>query len=1320
MKDLEKQRETLDQMQNSTDESLKSMLPLMLEQIAVLEGITHELRIERYHVKRSMKHVNHFEGEGVYICAVTNKRGGAVPIKRLTVPAVVVIEHPDRYPLKTIPVYTPRQQQRRRKWTVYASIKGTFTNGRCQGIVTIRFVGGSYYEGPYVSDSALNTKGEVPSSARLSNHWGLFRCPDGRTYEGNNVDNHFDPENIQGNYKVTLPLTGEVYEGMIVDEKFHGVGVFHYSDGSIYEGEWHVNKRYGHGLLTSNEGWIYEGNFDADMRHGDGIMWWPDGATYLGHMSHNKRHGQGVYISKVRDIYRGNFVDDAFEGKGELLYNDGSKYTGDFHNGKRHGMGLFINRYGTEYFGPFVDDRLHGDHVVKKIVEMPDSTHSSASLPPISTPSTPAYEVSLCQYNMGDFVQLVGQSINPASTKQFIDLFEKDRKSFDDVYAMLITRYLPNAPQGIDTNHPDVQKILIKLRTEGGVLTGTDAIGEARQTIETIMPEIKVVRENIQRIRKDIEIILKQVRSIEGEKSILTKKFKHGMEIVEEELQKIETFWREDKYERRERFRKVIESLHKIHRDDWFALRNNRVPPPFLKKIMDAISYLLDLPLDWKSQQMLISDYLFNSLNGDDQALQYTYDCKLLQYLESYNVYDHCADDGKKDAELSRILADPRFRRDSYYVESLGTAAPYLVDFVKTNFPYMLAAREVLVRVTENDKKRFAAYRLRNQHSKLHIEQAALQVKLEGYKEKLAVRQHDLLELQKSLSAADDVLRFVDESYHLGRKAVKDLDYYEAMERRIEAQRDRFSVEAAMERTLDGVLDKIEKEKTNLKLTMLAQGLEPAEEPDPAQVYRDRPIITDWINEEVNIQQTQFDEDGIGLGYSLDPTAYKEELSMDQLKKIMKECLENILLRLNDALHEKLGNVEWVMCKGRKISKKFLYVLIWKRWKDEATRKQNELACAQWEEIWVEEETCAKMSIQSKVNWRMSELARSQGKIWGTCHPAAIEDAERSLAMDFLEYFRQIQVQPGPSAGAIALSYLQDESGAITFEMKSQALCYSRLYPSDYQHAIDEEDEKKANEFTSYFPEETSLNAFRILNGMCPANLLEWTEYAKHWRAFHSEEYTKTERNQTEQMALKFKEQHVFHTHMEAAKISINELISQCMEDIEQASELYPGVENIYNAKSWGLRNQGMYRHGLKMVGQEYQSRSVRNWTELRELTLDFTKGSYFGLTDEMKTHPALDRFKGFRERLEKKFAWLLGYYYYRQADGIKRLEELLTKDPSERILHNIRPTELKAYEKKLEKDFLTEKVTLEKDLAETLQKITVWKTYFGQHETIG
>jgi hypothetical protein len=1294
MMELAKHKETMMQMRGSTDKALLAMLPGIEEQVDVAENVLKELRLARYELKTSMQYVNIFQGEGIYVCAVMNKRGKSVQIRRNTNRTVIVVENPERYPLKTLPFYNPRKPTRRRKWTIYSSIKGTFIGGRCDGIVTIRYVGGSYYEGPYIGEETIDLMGNVYMPARSSTHWGVYTCADGRVFEGFNVDNHFDPENIQGSFRVTMPFTKETYEGVFVDEKFHGVGVYNYSDGSVYEGEWHVGRRYGHGLLRSSEGWVYEGNFDDDKRHGDGIMWWPSGATYIGHFAHNMQEGPGLYISKMRDVYKGNFSENHFNGKGELLYNNGSKYTGEFSHGNRHGTGLYVDRFGTEHFGKFVNDVIHGDHVVKKLVDVPDVNEV-------------CYEVSLCQYNMGQFVQWVGQCINPASTKQFIDMFEKDRKSFDGVYAMLLTRYMPDAPRGVDTSNPEVQRILLKLRSEGGVLTGSESLQEARTALDEVMPLIREKREQIDLLKKEIDKYTKISRTLEAEKNVLMRTFRKEMEVVEEEAQKEEQFWIDDKFERRDRYKMAVEMLATVHMDEWFKLKNHRTAPPFLKKIMDAICYLMDLPTEWKSQQMLLSDWIFNSANGDNDALRHTYDCKLVMLLQTYDVYNHAAPAEDKDYHLPRILADPRFRRDSYYVESLGDGAPFLVDWVKTNYPYMMAARSILAQRQDNEHRRMMAFRVKTTHQKKHIEQNSVGVKLDLYKKRLRGRTEELFVLQKKMSEAHDVLKFVNDSYELGKKAPKDMDYYEILERQIEAARNRLSVEASMERLLLGVDEVLAKEKLNLKLSLIAQGVDVAESEGDEE--KERPQIIDWIVEEVTLMQNQYIEQGIGLGYSLDPDEY--ELTIEQLKGVMSECVENVVLRLNDLYHEQLGTETWIMMNGKKVTVKFVYVLCWKRWKDEANRMEHEKACEQWESIFGEPASCAAMAIQSKVNWRMSALARKQAAIWANLHPTEIKEAEYVLSAQFAEAHREEDV------AALALEYCDDDSGEIDFSSKADALCWARRHPDKMSIAQDTKDSGKANTFAQQFQDETALNCFRILNGMCSPGDLEWEEYARHWRNFNSEDFARTETNQTTQMAATFKEENVFGTHIAAAKVTLDEGISQLMEDQEGAAELYPGAENFYNAKCWGMRNQGLFRAGLAQVNAENLSRSNRNWRELKDLTVDFTKGSYFHLEQEARDDPSLDRFAGFRDRLEKRFAWLLGYLYSRQVQRQNDLEALQTRDPSEKVHHNIRPSELALFEKRLEEEWLREKAEAEEELGQVMKKISVWKTYFGNKE---
>jgi hypothetical protein len=1121
---------------------------------------------------------------------------------------------------------------------------------------------------------------------------------DGRIFEGRTVDNHFDPENIQGYYKLTLPETNEVYEGEFIDEKFHGVGIFKYNDGSVYEGEWHMNKRYGHGYLSSNEGWIYEGNFDDNKRHGEGMLCWPDGATYIGHFLHNKMHGIGLFVSKMKDVYKGEFVDNYFHGKGEMLYNNGSKYTGDFVKGKREGTGMYIDKHGTEYFGVYHNDMLHGDHVVKKMVLLADEKNVD-------------FEVSLVRFFEGAFVEHVGQTVNPASTEQFISLFEQDRRAFDGVYSLLLSRYLPSAPRGIDMANPTVISILNKIRTDGGQLTGSDALRAARAVLERVMPEIRMKRSEIEVAKVDIDSCMKISRAFEEEKVRLMKKFTTSMGIVEDEVQTLEQFWVDDQYERREKFYQAVEAMKEVTRDQWFEFKNHRHPPVFVRKIMNCISYLLKQEINWKQQQGLVSDYIFNSHNGDEEALRYNYDCKLINMMKSYIVYNYAKPDAENDENLAKILADPRFRRDSYYVESLGPAAPYLIDFIKTNIIYMHAARELLPQKLATDARRTAAYRLRTLHNKLTEDQESTQSKLAIYKKNLKVMTDELERLQKEMDEAHTTLTFITDSYELGKKAAKDLDYYEQLEKKIEAEQTRFAVEASAERLLQGVLDKIAAEKLHKKLSDISKGIRDVNDESEDESEFLKPVIAEWIVEEISIQQNSLIEEGIGLGYTIDPD--EQEMTIEQVKHTIEGCVENLTLRLNEAMHEKLENVVWVMPKGHVITKKFLYVLCWQRWKKTANQIEIDKSNAAWLAVWQDDMTCSMMAIQAKVNWRMSALARTQGEIWTKEHPDLMKEAEKKMSDLYAS---------GKSLGDVASYALKDstdETGEVPFEQKAQALCWAHLHPVEMAVVQDEADMVIAEEFAAQFPDETALYAFQILNNMCENSLLEWMDYAKHWKNFNSELYDSTEKNQLQQMATIFKGEYVFSTDKHCANIVFNGMLAAKIDDPELKASTHPGDEMLHNAKAWSMLNQGVFRKQMAATRHEMGQKAIRLYAELESLTESFVKGSFFTTSDEAKADPSLDRFFGFRKRLENKFAWFYSFCVLRQEELMKDLENIQNEDPAQKSFHNIRPSRRRKFEFVAEKKFQNDRAKLEEELQEVLDRLNVWNTYFGPPDNL-
>ena len=284
------QTQLYSQMKNSTDPDIVQQLVVIKAEIDSYKNQLVEHLKDRVKLKLVLPGVNNFSDEGVYTCKVWNIRAGPVKIVRITEPAVVVVEQSMPYKLRVVPSYLPRPQVIRKNWTVYSCILGTFTKGELEGLVTIFYYDKAKYEGPYVDEIWLDTRGRVNPAGRTAAHYGVYTCADGRVFEGNLVDNHFDPKNVQSYYRLTN-CDGSVYEGSFCDEQYHGVGTYTYEDGSTYEGEWFKSKRFGYGhyryfgkpvttvflpgikepqVQPAKQKFTYEGWWNNDLMHGEG------------------------------------------------------------------------------------------------------------------------------------------------------------------------------------------------------------------------------------------------------------------------------------------------------------------------------------------------------------------------------------------------------------------------------------------------------------------------------------------------------------------------------------------------------------------------------------------------------------------------------------------------------------------------------------------------------------------------------------------------------------------------------------------------------------------------------------------------------------------------------------------------------------------------------------------------------------------------------------------------------------------------------------------------------------------------------------------
>jgi hypothetical protein len=1201
---------------------------------------------------------------------------------------VVAVEHSEPFLLDVRPRFNARAGAIRKKWTAYSSILGNFHKGRLIGIVTIRYTDGSFYEGPYVGEEWIDVMGAVNPAGRAPNHFGVFTLSDKRVFEGKNVDNHFDPHNLQQNYKVRLP-DGEVYDGMFSDEQYHGIGIYYFKDGSVYEGEWFRGMRFGHGQYRSCEGWTYEGFFDSNRRHGQGAINWTDGSFYIGEWYFEKITGKGVYVSRLRDVYRGDILDGIFHGFGELIYTSGARYVGGFCKGKKEGKGIYTDVSGNEYYGIFSNDELDGEVVVKAIIKIEERGQDN-------------YEVKVGVYEKGKLTHWKVKFSHPIATKEFIALFDNNSSMYDSVFSMMLAKNLPDVPDGVDMNNKDVKRIVTRIRDEAGDLVSAHALTQAQERIGAISGPIESLKEEMKNLKQAIEQNEARALSLEHEATVLMNKFSVIIDIAEREAKKAEQYWVDDPREIRGKHNESVKRLSTVHKDQFFEFKSHRFPPPFVKKILDAASCLLDSSRDWKVQQLLLSDSLFNAREGDEQALRFRYDCKLVHMLKDYDVYKYCTvDHGQYGGDLGRILADPRFRRDSYYVESCGEAAPFLVDWIKVNYQYVMAAKNNMGLLKSSEEKSIDAFRLKAVAVKKRDELGPLMQQTEEDKKRIHFITEEIAELEIALARANNMLVFLQETFEVSKSKERKLDYYERLERSMEGKRDFLQIETSLRVCVDGVEARIQDEK-QLKMKLAAAR---------GQMYVEevvtRPKLVDWICDEIREQQKKVLAAGRTLGYSYEaePNAITEEETQVYINLVV----DLVMLRMNERLNDLATATKWTTNKGHQFNARFLYVSTWKYWKQLALKVEDDKAIEQWESVFGTPENCAIMAVEARVNERMSKLAREQARVWSQRYPQQIEWAESALAHRFFEWYPE-------NTARTTLDVVDDTSGAIPPSTLAACLCWMKLHPQAIAEVKDEIGRQLAEDFGQQFKSETAVDAFRIINGIATDAEMIWKDQAVEWRTFNESAYNEAAEQQITQMAKEFKDQipKSANPATEAARIINFQTISELIPDEELRKEYEQNKLLFFNANCFQIRNQGLVRAAAAKLLAEQATEAHRMWGEIEASTENFRKGSYLFVTEEARADTRQDRFYGYRLRLLNKYGWLYGYLCYRQIHLINDVSSFESKDPYGKAFHNIRPSEHKRVMREKDEEFKEFKSEVEHGLKEVFTKLSVWNTYFG------
>lgn len=146
--------------------------------------------------------------------------------------------------------------------------------------------------------------------------------------------------------------------------RFHGHGVYTYTNGSIYEGQWVDGRKQGQGKQMQPDGSVYTGEWRDNQMHGKGRMRWDNGDSYDGTWSDGHMHGKGVYTSANGDRFQGSFVVNQREGDGVLTRRNGERFEGRWKAGLRDGKGVLTKPGVGVITGRWSDDKLVGDATV--------------------------------------------------------------------------------------------------------------------------------------------------------------------------------------------------------------------------------------------------------------------------------------------------------------------------------------------------------------------------------------------------------------------------------------------------------------------------------------------------------------------------------------------------------------------------------------------------------------------------------------------------------------------------------------------------------------------------------------------------------------------------------------------------------------------------------------------------------------------------------------------------------------------------------------------------------------------------------------------
>lgn len=232
-------------------------------------------------------------------------------------------------------------------------------------VAEFHYQNGDVYKGAWASDKRLDGYGimEYGNGEKYEGNWKDRKRHGRGKWKGvltkkvqndfnkinNNNDDKIDSKSPESERDGKLLIKQIEYDGMWVDDKFHGEGIMVYSNGDRYTGQWKFGMREGKGkcVYSSDNSW-YEGDWVRDIRQGNGVAVLTTGDKFTGEWVNDlPKDGINRLEMKNKCEYFGELKKGKRNGFGILTQPDRSCYIGFWEENLRSGLGKYISYNGV-------------------------------------------------------------------------------------------------------------------------------------------------------------------------------------------------------------------------------------------------------------------------------------------------------------------------------------------------------------------------------------------------------------------------------------------------------------------------------------------------------------------------------------------------------------------------------------------------------------------------------------------------------------------------------------------------------------------------------------------------------------------------------------------------------------------------------------------------------------------------------------------------------------------------------------------------------------------------------------------------------------